>query len=91
MITIIQKNKQESVQREIQAIIKQITATQTFLPLLPDYCSFDLLVYTNADASVPQSWEMSDPKLVVNATNVKLRSFATHVHKVDTSVAYRGE
>eukprot|EP00754_Rhynchopus_humris_P026246 Rhum_TRINITY_DN15003_c2_g6::Rhum_TRINITY_DN15003_c2_g6_i1::g.133091::m.133091/K02537/MAD2; mitotic spindle assembly checkpoint protein MAD2 len=78
-----------AVQREIQAIVKQITATQTFLPLLPDSCSFDLLVYTHADADVPVSWELSDPKLVVDATNVKLRSFSTHVHKVDTSVTYR--
>eukprot|EP01060_Flectonema_neradi_P011260 TRINITY_DN1835_c3_g1_i1.p1 TRINITY_DN1835_c3_g1~~TRINITY_DN1835_c3_g1_i1.p1 ORF type:complete len:201 (+),score=39.34 TRINITY_DN1835_c3_g1_i1:53-655(+) len=85
------EKSEESVQREIQAIIKQITATQTFLPLLPDYCTFDLLVYTNADADVPNAWEMSDPKLVVNATNVKLRAFSTHIHKVDTSVSYRGE
>ena len=35
---------EDAVQREIQAIVKQITATQTFLPLLPDECSFDLLV-----------------------------------------------
>eukprot|EP01061_Rhynchopus_euleeides_P019445 TRINITY_DN31926_c0_g1_i2.p2 TRINITY_DN31926_c0_g1~~TRINITY_DN31926_c0_g1_i2.p2 ORF type:complete len:198 (+),score=91.47 TRINITY_DN31926_c0_g1_i2:49-642(+) len=82
---------EEGVQREIQAIVKQITATQTFLPLLPDQCSFDLLVYTHADADVPASWEMTDPKLVVNSSNVKLRSFATHVHKVDTSVSYRRE
>lgn len=29
---------------EIQAIIRQITASVTFLPLLQDACTFDLLV-----------------------------------------------
>eukprot|EP01059_Diplonema_ambulator_P016862 TRINITY_DN28839_c0_g1_i1.p1 TRINITY_DN28839_c0_g1~~TRINITY_DN28839_c0_g1_i1.p1 ORF type:complete len:198 (+),score=65.14 TRINITY_DN28839_c0_g1_i1:59-652(+) len=82
---------EEATQREIQAIIKQITATQTFLPLLPDHCTFDLLVYTHASADIPASWESTDPKLIVDATNVKLRSFSTHVHKVDTTVTYRGE
>ncbi|KAJ9457907.1 Mitotic spindle assembly checkpoint protein MAD2A [Diplonema papillatum] len=86
-----QKSNEDAVQREIQAIIKQITATQTFLPLLPDQCSFDLLVYTHKDADVPNTWELTDPKLVVNATNVKLRSFSTSVHKVEASVTYRDE
>eukprot|EP01062_Namystynia_karyoxenos_P058825 TRINITY_DN50290_c0_g1_i1.p1 TRINITY_DN50290_c0_g1~~TRINITY_DN50290_c0_g1_i1.p1 ORF type:complete len:240 (+),score=80.75 TRINITY_DN50290_c0_g1_i1:106-720(+) len=81
----------DAVQREIQAIIKQITASQTFLPLLEDECTFDLLVYTHANAEIPPSWEVSDPKLVVNAANIKLRTFSTHVHKVDTSVTYRAE
>ena len=34
----------------------QITASVTFLPLLSDRCSFDLLVYTNAESAVPMEW-----------------------------------
>eukprot|EP01065_Artemidia_motanka_P030154 TRINITY_DN36166_c0_g1_i1.p1 TRINITY_DN36166_c0_g1~~TRINITY_DN36166_c0_g1_i1.p1 ORF type:complete len:201 (+),score=62.21 TRINITY_DN36166_c0_g1_i1:72-674(+) len=83
------RKSEDTIQREIQAIIKQVTASQTFLPLLPDACTFDLLVYAHANADVPSSWEISDPKLVVDAANVKLRSFSTHVHKVDTSITYR--
>lgn len=41
---------------EIQAIIRQITASVTFLPMLEDKCTFDLLVYTKADSDVPQQW-----------------------------------
>jgi hypothetical protein len=41
---------------EIQAIIRQITASVTFLPMLEDKCTFDLLVYTKADSEVPQQW-----------------------------------
>lgn len=34
----------------------QITASVTFLPLLNDRCSFDLLVYTDAQSAVPMEW-----------------------------------
>jgi hypothetical protein len=46
---------------EIQAIIRQITASVTFLPMLEDKCTFDLLVYTKADSAVPQQWCVSSP------------------------------
>lgn len=46
-------NKSEKeVMGEIQAIIRQITASVTFLPLLEESCSFDLLVYTDDDVEV---------------------------------------
>ncbi|CAG9461654.1 unnamed protein product [Pedinophyceae sp. YPF-701] len=77
------------VQSEIGAIIRQITASVTFLPLLDEKCSFDLLVYTDQSAVVPSEWEDSDPRLVNDAAEVKLRSFSTRVHKVDALVAYK--
>jgi hypothetical protein len=43
-----------------QAIIRQITASVTFLPLLDEPCTFDLLIYTDRAAEVgirnPRSW-----------------------------------
>ena len=51
--------------------------------------SFDLLVYTNKEAAVPTEWEESDPKYINNSAEVRLRSFTTKVHKIDTMVAYR--
>lgn len=80
---------QKEIMNEIQAIIRQITASVTFLPLLQESCTFDLLVHTRQDASVPQAWEESDPRYIANATDVKLRSFTTKIHKVDTCVSYR--
>jgi mitotic spindle assembly checkpoint protein MAD2 len=104
---------------EIQAIIRQITASVTFLPLLEDPCTFDLLVYTkrqspaaanaNGDGEdggaaaeeeapppgglvpIPADWEESDARYVAPgcAADVRLRSFSTKVHKVDTAVTYR--
>lgn len=79
----------KEVHNEIQAIIRQITASVTFLPLLNEPCSFDLLVYTNKDATVPQKWEDSDPRYIMNSQEVKLRSFTTSVHKVESMVTYK--
>lgn len=79
----------KEIHGEIQAIIRQITASVTFLPLLNEPCSFDLLVYTKKDAAVPKKWEDSDPCYIMNSQEVKLRSFTTSVHKVDSMVAYR--
>ena len=79
----------KEIHNEVQAIIRQITASVTFLPLLDEPCSFDMLVYTNMDTVVPKKWEDSDPKYIINSQEVKLRSFSTSVHKVDSLVAYR--
>jgi len=69
----------KEVHDEIQAIIRQITASVTFLPLLNEPCSFDLLIYTNKNAVVPQKWLDSDPRYIMNSQEVKLRSFTTSV------------
>jgi mitotic spindle assembly checkpoint protein MAD2 len=73
-----QKTMKE-IHGEIQAIIRQVTASVTFLPLLNEPCSFDLLVYTTKDAAVPAKWEDSDPCYIMNSQEVKLRSFTTSV------------
>lgn len=36
----------------LQAIVRQITASVTFLPLLEEPCTFDMLVYTDDDVQV---------------------------------------
>lgn len=79
----------KDIHGEIQAIIRQITASVTFLPLLQESCTFDLLVYTDKDVEAPQQWADSDPCYILNAAEVKLRSFTTTVHKVDSMVAYK--
>jgi mitotic spindle assembly checkpoint protein MAD2 len=77
------------INSEIAAIIRQITASVTFLPLLTEPCTFDLLIYTSQAAAVPTKWIDSDPQYIMNSSEVKLRSFTTSVHKVDSMVAYR--
>lgn len=85
------EKSEKDIMNEIQAIIRQITASVTFLPLLQDACTFDLLVYTDNNIDVPQTWEESDPKYINNQQEVRLRSFSTKVHKVDAMVAYKAE
>lgn len=82
---------EKQIRKEIGAIIRQITSSVSFLPLLDVPCTFDLLVYTHAQCQVPQAWEESDPKYIANSSQVRLRSFTTTVHKVGTSVAYKCE
>ena len=79
----------KEIHNEIQAIIRQITASVTFLPLLQEACTFDLLVYTDKNLTIPDKWADSDPCYILNSAEVKLRSFTTSVHKVDSMVAYR--
>jgi mitotic spindle assembly checkpoint protein MAD2 len=81
----------QDIMRDIQAIIRQITASVTFLPLLDEPCSFDLLVYTDPALEADTAeWEESGPKLITanRCEQVKLRSFATSVHRIETGVAY---
>ncbi|KAI9993929.1 hypothetical protein PInf_016451 [Phytophthora infestans] len=82
------KPKKE-IMAEIQAIIRQITASVSFLPILEERCAFDLLVYTDKNSEVPALWEESDPRYIKDSAEVRLRSFSTKVHKVDAMVAYK--
>ena len=66
------------------------------LCLLPSLSSssagtFDLLIYTPQDLDTPAQWEESDPKYIQKSNEVKLRSFTTKIHKIETSVAYRAD
>ncbi|KAK2625310.1 hypothetical protein QTJ16_005679 [Diplocarpon rosae] len=77
------------IQAAIQAIFRQITASVTFLPQLDGECTFNVLVYADADSEVPMEWGDSDAKEIKNGEKVQLRSFSTSNHKVDTLVSYR--
>eukprot|EP00824_Muranothrix_gubernata_P008884 TRINITY_DN21459_c0_g1_i1.p1 TRINITY_DN21459_c0_g1~~TRINITY_DN21459_c0_g1_i1.p1 ORF type:complete len:218 (-),score=49.33 TRINITY_DN21459_c0_g1_i1:48-680(-) len=86
-----QTKSPKDIAKEIRAIIYQITSSVTFLPLLEGPCTFDLLVYADADAAVPQEWEESDPRYITKSKDVRLRSFSTHIHKVETMVAFKAD
>lgn len=77
------------IQAEIAAIFRQITASVTFLPQLSGNCTFNVLVYADADSDVPVEWGDSDAKEIENGERVQLRGFSTASHRVDTLVSYR--
>lgn len=51
--------------------------------------AFDLLVYTDKDLAVPEKWEESGPQIIDQSEEVRLRSFTTSIHKVNSMVAYK--
>lgn len=83
---------ESEINKEIAAILRQITSSVSFLPLLSECCTFDLLVYTPNDCKANTAlWEESDPKYINKANEVRLRSFSTKIHQVETAVAYKAE
>ncbi|KAI9007722.1 HORMA domain-containing protein [Hyaloraphidium curvatum] len=86
-----QKTEKE-VHSEIQAILRQITASVSFLPVLSAAATFNVLAYTDKNVEVPAEWVDSDARLIAkNAEHVRLRGFGTGIHKVDALVAYKVE
>lgn len=83
------EKSEKDIQQEIQAIIRQITASVTFLPLLDGPCTFDLLVYTDVKSDVPEEWEESDARQIRDAAVVEFRGFSTKVHSVKALVSYK--
>lgn len=57
--------------------------------MLDGNCTFNVLVYADADSDVPLEWGDSDAKEIKNGEKVQLRSFSTNSHRVDTLVSYR--
>ncbi|CAD7958693.1 unnamed protein product [Amoebophrya sp. A120] len=88
------KSMQE-ITREIQSIMRQITASVSFLPVIDEIMAFDLLIYCDKQTTVPKSWEEELPSaysLKESACQqVRLSSFSTSVHRVDSMVSYAME
>ena len=58
---------EKKIKAEIRDVIRQITASVTFLPLLDCLCSFDILIYSHSDTEVPEQWGESDPCYIINS------------------------
>ncbi|CED85614.1 Spindle assembly checkpoint protein [Phaffia rhodozyma] len=88
---------EKQVQAEIREIMKQITSSVTFLPMLDEPCTFNILAYTSLDTDgstplpTPEKWVESDAHLIdaAKVEQVRLRSFSTNVHKLEAMVAYK--
>lgn len=81
----------KQIKNEIKDVIKQITSSVTYLPLLDCLCSFDIQVYTKDDIELPKEWAEGEPANIKNAQSVRMRSFSTNIHKMETVVTYRNE
>ncbi|KAL2903526.1 Mitotic spindle checkpoint protein MAD2 [Bienertia sinuspersici] len=94
---VSREKSDKEIMREIQAIMRQIASSITYLPCLDEPCNyydfrvFDVLAYTDKDVAAPFTWIESDPKLISNPQMVKLHAFDTKIHKVDTIVSYKND
>lgn len=69
-------------------MLRQITASISFLPLLEEECAFDILMYTNKSAKLSNDWADTTACHIKDAEEVQLRSFSTKFHKVGTKVKH---
>lgn len=84
-----QRKNFRDIQKMIQSIIRQITASITFLPLLEGPHTFNVLVFADENTHVPQDWGYAEPqKVYLEGEKVKFRDLKTARHEVGTSVTY---
>lgn len=81
----------EKTQQQIRALIRQITASVTFLPELDGEgrYTFNVLAYTDAYAKVPLEWGDSSSKEIEDGEILQLKSFSTNDLKVGAEVSYK--
>ena len=81
----------EEIQKQIRALIRQITASVTFLPELTHMgrYTFNVLAYTDAYATVPIEWADSEVKEIKGGETMQFKSFSTENHKVGAEVSYK--
>lgn len=90
LLQVAPEKTEPEIQQEIAAIFRQITASVTFLPQLDaGECTFNVLVYADADSEVPVEWGDSDAKEIENGEKVQLRGFSTSSHRIETLVSYK--
>lgn len=78
------------IQNEIQQIIRQIIASVSFLPIFEFPRTFKVLAYTHDLKDELDEWKDSEAfDITQGSERVKLKSFSTSLHKVDTAVNYK--
>lgn len=77
------------IQLEIRDVMRQISATITYLPLLDCICSFDILLHTLNGCEIPENFNETADVQIQNAQAVELKSFSTGLHKMQTIVNYK--
>lgn len=85
------KKELAEIQKGIRNVMRQVTATVTFLPLLDQRCAFDLKVYVNKTAPVGEGWLEQTDTAINNPEKVELRQFSTSIHRVQASVTYKAD
>jgi mitotic spindle assembly checkpoint protein MAD2 len=77
------------VQKEIQSVLRQTSGTISFLPTLPDECSFEVHVLTTPGTPTPPGWRKCEKVRIRNSEDFVMQSFSTGLQKVRTSVNHK--
>ncbi|ODM90508.1 Mitotic spindle assembly checkpoint protein MAD2A [Orchesella cincta] len=86
------KKELAEIQKGIRNVMRQVTATVTFLPLLDARCAFDLQISLAKKAEVADGWlDQQSLAMIDNPEQVQLRSFSTSIHRVNASVTYKAD
>ncbi len=85
------KKELAEIQKGIRNVMRQVTATVTFLPLLDARCAFDLRIYLAKKAEVATGWVEETDTMIENPEKVQLRSFSTSIHRVNATVTYKAD
>lgn len=87
----VYENTKDEIQKQIRALIRQITASVTFLPELTRVgrYTFNVLAYTDAYAKVPIEWADSESKEIKDGEIMQFKSFSTENLKVGAQVSYK--
>ncbi|EGV60012.1 Mitotic spindle checkpoint component mad2 [Yamadazyma tenuis] len=85
------EKSRDAIKKEIQAIIRQITSSATYLPVLDGEFTFNILVYTEQDVNnIPSEWcDTQDEKLGDQFESVDFSTFKTSLHSIGTKVSYK--
>lgn len=79
-------------QKEIQAIIRQITSSITFLPHFDELQTFRILVHTSSDIEPSKDWDDAKPFKDMESSNsesVGFNKFTADNYGVSTFVTYK--
>ncbi|KAL4709988.1 hypothetical protein ACJJTC_001033 [Scirpophaga incertulas] len=79
----------KKIQQEIRDVMLQVAATISYLPFLDCRCTFDVLIHAKTDCDIPEKWAEAEPIAIANAQNVKLKTFSTSLHNMETVVSYK--
>jgi mitotic spindle assembly checkpoint protein MAD2 len=60
------------IKKEIRDVLRQISASISFLPLLDCLCDFDFHVHTDHWGDMPEEWDETQPSFIANAQELSL-------------------
>ena len=86
-----EREQKVQIHKAIGALMRQIAASVSYLPVLNEPCGFELLVYGDQTLQVPQKFSETDGLYIPKSKmeEVPLRSFTTRIHRIDPKVQFR--